>query len=31
MVDKGLIRAKEFSWDRCALETLRVLKEVVEE
>jgi glycosyltransferase involved in cell wall biosynthesis len=31
MVDKGLRRAKEFSWDRCALETLRVLKEVVEE
>ena len=31
LVHKGLTRAKEFSWDRCAIETLRVLEEVAEE
>ena len=31
LIDKGLTRAKAFSWDRCAVETLRVLKEAVEE
>jgi glycosyltransferase involved in cell wall biosynthesis len=29
MIEKGLRRAKEFSWDRCAAETLQVLEEVV--
>jgi len=31
LIDKGLTRAKEFSWERCAVETLQVLKEAVEE
>jgi glycosyltransferase involved in cell wall biosynthesis len=29
MIRKGLARAKEFSWDRCARETLQVFQEVV--
>jgi glycosyltransferase involved in cell wall biosynthesis len=28
LVEKGLARAKEFSWHRCAAETLKVLEEV---
>ena len=28
LIHKGLTRAKEFTWDRCAAETLQVLKEV---
>ena len=27
MVERGLERSKEFSWEKCARETLRVLKE----
>jgi glycosyltransferase involved in cell wall biosynthesis len=29
LIEKGLARAKEFTWDRCASETLNVLMEVV--
>jgi glycosyltransferase involved in cell wall biosynthesis len=29
LIEKGLQRAKQFSWDRCAAETLKVLEEVV--
>jgi glycosyltransferase involved in cell wall biosynthesis len=29
LIEKGLQRTKEFSWDRCAAETLQVLEEVV--
>jgi glycosyltransferase involved in cell wall biosynthesis len=28
-VEKGLHRAKQFTWEKCALETLRVLEEAV--
>jgi glycosyltransferase involved in cell wall biosynthesis len=28
-IDKGLARAKEFTWDRCASQTLNLLEEVV--
>jgi len=31
LIQKGLARAKEFTWDRCATNTLQVLKEVVED
>jgi glycosyltransferase involved in cell wall biosynthesis len=31
LVERGLARAKEFTWDKCASETLQVLKEVVVE
>jgi glycosyltransferase involved in cell wall biosynthesis len=29
LVKRGITRAREFTWDRCALETLQVFKEVV--
>jgi glycosyltransferase involved in cell wall biosynthesis len=28
-VQRGLVRARQFTWDRCAEETLRVLAETV--
>lgn len=31
LIQKGLARAKDFTWDRCATNTLQVLKDVVEE
>ena len=29
LIDKGLVRAYRFSWDRCALETLKMFEELV--
>jgi glycosyltransferase involved in cell wall biosynthesis len=29
LITRGLARAQEFSWERCATETLQVLQEVV--